>query len=142
MTFWKADYKRYNIIPNNFLCVSISEKTPAFFNKKNAVIPYNGLFSKPIELFGGDFEKSYYNKVNNMMRKMGHNGFNSYISSMINMYENYIFHDDNYNPIKYNAIVFMFDENEDNRHLDLLCKLFENYGIIIKEFKSDNLSLF
>ena len=136
MTFWFSEYKNYFNIPNNFLCVAISKNIPHYFNKKNAVIPYKGIFNIPNILITQDFESTYYNYVDSAIRKMGWNGFNAYLISMNEMYSNTFFHDDNDKQIKYSNIVFMFDETEDNRHLPLIEKLFSNFGNSIKQFSN------
>ena len=67
MTFWISNYKNYHNIPNNYLCVSISKNVPDFFNKRNAIIPYDGIFNIPNILIIDDFENAYYNYINNKM---------------------------------------------------------------------------
>lgn len=34
----------------------------------------------------------------------------------------------------------MFDEEEDNRHLPLICKLFYNFGFKVNEFNNNELN--
>lgn len=143
MTFWISNYKNYHNIPNNYLCVSISKNVPYFFNKRNAIIPYDGIFNIPNILIIDDFENAYYNYINNKIISMGYKNFPMYLAKVKEMYENNIFHDDNDNSIKYSNIVFMFDEEEDNKHIPLIIKLFDNFGYKINNYKSNNdLSLF
>jgi hypothetical protein len=137
MNFWVSEYKKYNKIPNNYLCISISKKAPYYFNKKNAVIPYEGVFNIPDILIIKDFENTYYNYVNNIIRKMGYNGFSNYLLEMENMFNNNFFHDDNDKEVKYKNIVFMYDENENNEHIPLIKKLFKNFDKEIKEFNTN-----
>lgn len=137
MTFWFSEYKNYFKIPNNYLCISISKSTPYYFNNKNAVIPYKGVFNIPDIIIANDFENTYYTYVNNAIRKIGCNGFNAYLKSIEDMYSNTFFHDENEKQIKYSNIVFMFDEKEDNRHLPLIEKLFSNFGVGIKYFNTN-----
>lgn len=143
MTFWISNYKNYHNIPNNYLCVSISKNVPYFFNKRNAIIPYDGIFNIPNILIIDDFENAYYNYINNKIISMGYKNFPMYLAKVKEMYENNIFHDDNDNSIKYSNIVFMFDEEEDNKHIPLIIKLFDNFGYKINNYKYNNdLSLF
>jgi hypothetical protein len=143
MTFWISNYKNYHNIPNNYLCVSISKNVPYFFNKRNAIIPYDGIFNIPNILIIEDFENAYYNYINNKIISMGYKNFPMYLAKVKEMYENNIFHDDNDNSIKYSNIVFMFDDEEDNKHIPLIIKLFDNFGYKINNYKSNNdLSLF
>lgn len=143
MTFWISNYKNYHNIPNNYLCVSISKNAPYFFNKRNAIIPYDGIFNIPNILIIDDFENAYYNYINNKIISMGYKNFSMYLAKVKEMYENNIFHDDNDNSIKYSNIVFMFDDEEDNKHIPLIIKLFDNFGYKINNYKSNNdLSLF
>ena len=143
MTYWLSNYNNYHNIPNNFLCISVSRNAPYFFNKRNAVIPYDGIFNIPNILITGDFEDTYYNYVNNKIRGMGFNGFAVYLGKINEMYSNNIFHDDNDNSIRYNNIVFMYEEDEDNRHIPLLIKLFDNFGYKLNYLKNEhNSSLF
>jgi hypothetical protein len=143
MTFWISNYKNYHNIPNNYLCVSISKNVPYFFNKRNAIIPYDGIFNIPNILIIDDFENAYYNYINNKIISMGYKNFPMYLAKVKEMYENNIFHDDNDNSIKYSNIVFMFDDEEDNKHIPLIIKLFDNFGYKINNYKSNNdLSLF
>jgi hypothetical protein len=143
MTFWISNYKNYHNIPNNYLCVSISKNVPYFFNKRNAIIPYDGIFNIPNILIIDDFENAYYNYINNKIISMGYKNFPMYLAKVKEMYENNIFHDNNDNSIKYSNIVFMFDEEEDNKHIPLIIKLFDNFGYKINNYKSNNdLSLF
>jgi hypothetical protein len=143
MTFWISNYKNYHNIPNNYLCVSISKNVPHFFNKRNAIIPYDGIFNIPNILIIDDFENAYYNYINNKIISMGYKNFPMYLAKVKEMYENNIFHDDNDNSIKYSNIVFMFDDEEDNKHIPLIIKLFDNFGYKINNYKSNNdLSLF
>jgi hypothetical protein len=143
MTFWISNYKNYHNIPNNYLCVSISKNVPYFFNKRNAIIPYDGIFNIPNILIIDDFENAYYNYINNKIISMGYKNFPMYLAKIKEMYENNIFHDDNENSIKYSNIVFMFDDEEDNKHIPLIIKLFDNFGYKINNYKYNNdLSLF
>ena len=143
MTFWISNYKNYHNIPNNYLCVSISKNVPYFFNKRNAIIPYDGIFNIPNILIIDDFENAYYNYINNKIISMGYKNFPMDLAKVKEMYENNIFHDDNDNSIKYSNIVFMFDDEEDNKHIPLIIKLFDNFGYKINNYKSNNdLSLF
>lgn len=143
MTYWLSNYNNYHNIPNNFLCVSISKNVPYFFNKRNAVIPYDGIFNIPNILFIDDFENIYYNYINNKIKSMGYSNFSVYLAKINEMYSNNVFHDDNDNSIRYSNIVFMFDEEENNEHIPLIIKLFDNFGYKIKFLKKEyNSSLF
>ena len=58
MTFWFSNFDNYNNIPNDYLCVSISSKAPITFNKKNAVVPFDGIFTPPISLIENNVEEN------------------------------------------------------------------------------------
>lgn len=140
MNFWISDFENYNYIPNDYLCVSLTKNIPISFNKKNAIIPYDGIFDVPHIFIEDKFEDSYYYSINNKMRKKGFNGFNDYLIKMNNFYKNEIFHDENDKIIHYDNLVFMFNQNENNKHICSLLKLFKEFGVTINELKISKLN--
>lgn len=139
MTFWFSKFDNYNNIPNDYLCISISSKAPITFNRKNAIVPFDGIFTPPISLIEENIEENYYNLINNKMRKCGYNGFNDYIYKLENFYNNEFFHDDNDKVIKYKNIVFMYKE-EDKNYIEYLKKLFNNFDILLNKFTISTLN--
>lgn len=140
VTFWLSNYDNYKDIPDNFLCISLSKDTPNFFNRKNAIIPYDGIFSVPNILIDDEYEKIYYTSINDKMRRKGFNGFNDYLNKLNAFYSTEVFHNEDDKIVYYKNIVFMYNKNEDNRYIELIIKLFKEFGVEVNVLKINKLN--